>query len=184
MWSSTRFRAKAAWLVFLGCLLSAGQALAHPQLPGSSLQGEATLSFFGLRVYHAKLWTLPDFKVNLIDEQALVLELDYLRDFQGQAIAERSLQEMQRVGPIPKAQASVWLSQMKHIFPNVKSGDRISGLQLPGQGAYFWFNGSSIGQIDDPGFARLFFGIWLAPSTSEPDMRNSLLGLSTTRNSR
>ncbi len=177
MWSSTRLRVETIRLIVLCGLLMAGQAQAHPQLPGSRVQGEATLRFIGLQVYHAKLWTLPDFKIHLGVEQALVLELHYLRDLHGRAIAERSLKEMQGAGPIPSAQAQRWLIEMQRLFPDVRAGDRISGHLLPGQGARFWHNTHLLGQIDDPAFARLFFGIWLAPTTSEPDMRQALLGL-------
>jgi len=166
MWCSTRWRADRVWLL----------ALAHPQLPGSRLQGEATLRYFGLRVYHARLWTLPDFRASQPADQPLVLELEYLRNLKGNAIADRSLQEMQRAGSIPEAQAQRWLAEMQRLFPDVQSGDRVSGLLLPGQGARFWLNQKLLGQIDDPQFARLFFGIWLAPATSEPDLRTALLG--------
>ena len=177
MWCSTPWFAKRTALLALVWLLTAAHALAHPQLPGSRLQGEATLRFLGFRVYHAKLWTLPDFKAGQGTEQPLVLELEYLRDLRGKAIAERSLQEMQRSSLIGENQGQRWLDEMQRIFPDVKSGDRISGQNLPGQGARFWHNGRLRGQVDDPVFARLFFGIWLATRTSEPEMRTALLGL-------
>lgn len=178
MWCSTRWRVDPALLLALGLLLTLTSAFAHPQLPGSRLQGEATLRYFGLRVYHARLWTLPDFRASQSAEQPLVLELEYLRDLHGSAIAERSLKEMQRGGRFSEAQAQRWLAEMQRLFPNVKAGDRISGQQLPTQGARFWHNGRPSGQIDDVVFARLFFGIWLAETTSEPDMRRVLLGQS------
>ena len=159
-----------------GTRITAVPGAGHPQLPGSRLQGQATLRFFGLRVYHARLWTLPEFRASQPAAQPLVLELEYLRQLKGSAIAERSLQEMQRAGPIPEAQARHWLAEMQKIFPDVKSGDRITGQHLPGQGARFWLNGQPVGQVDDADFARRFFGIWLAPTTSEPDMRLALLG--------
>ena len=177
MWCSTRWRTEAALLLVLASLLAGNAAWAHPQLPGSRLQGEATLHYFGLRVYHARLWTLPDFRTTQPVEQPMVLELEYLRDFKGQAIAERSLQEMQRTAPIPEAQARRWLAEMQRIFPDVKAGDRISGQHLPDQGVRFSHNGRPRGLVDDPDFARLFFGIWLSPGTSEPGMRVALLGL-------
>ena len=176
MWFSTRWCAEPARWLALAWLLSAAQAQAHPELPGSRLQGEATLRYFGLRIYHARLWTLPEFRDRQPTEQPLVLELEYLRDLKGQAIAERSLQEMRRAGDISEAQAQRWLAEMQRIFPDVKAGDRISGQHLTGQGARFWHNGRPAGQIDDATFARLFFGIWLAPTTSDPDMRLALLG--------
>ena len=176
MWCSTPWHAERLALLVLIGVLAVGQAQAHPQLPGSRVQGEAALRFLGMRVYNAKLWTLPEFKADQGTEQPLVLELEYLRALHGKAIAERSLQEMQRAGPIAEAQAQRWLAEMQRIFPDVKAGDRISGQHLPGQGARFWHNGRVTGQVDDPAFARLFFGIWLAPTTSEPDMRVALLG--------
>ena len=168
----------------LGLLLSATQTLAHPELPGSHLQGEATLRFFGLRIYHARLWALPDFQSSQSTEQPLVLELEYLRDLKGALIAERSMQEMRRVAPISDTQSARWLADMQRIFPDVASGDRISGLHMPGRGVRFWHNGRLVGQIDDATYGRLFFGIWLAPSTSEPAMRLALLGLAATGSTR
>ncbi len=145
-------------------LAAAASPAAPTQLPDSRLQGEATLRFFGLRVYHARLWTRPDFRPERFLEQPVVLELDYLRDLKGGAIAERSVQEMRR-----------------RIFPDVKNGDRLTGLHEPGVGARFWHNGQPAGAVADPEFGRLFFGIWLAPSTSEPAMRLALLGQAANR---
>ena len=176
MWFSTRWRAESGLLLALALWLSAAQAWAHPQLPGSRLQGEATLRYLGLRVYHARLWTLPEFRASQPTEQPLVLELEYQRDLKGNAIAERSLQEMRRVGNFTEAQGQRWLSEMQRMFPDVKASDRLSGQHLPGQGARFWLNGRLLGQVDDAQFALLFFGIWLAPSTSEPSLRLALLG--------
>jgi hypothetical protein len=198
MLCSTPWRGKSASLFIIGLLLCWGmggsalasnaqpeidskrvspQAVSHPQLAGSRLQGEATLRFWGLRIYTARLWALPTFNANPTPTQPLVLELEYLRDLKGSAIAERSLQEMKRAGTFTESQAQRWLADMQRIFPDVKSGDRLSGLHQPGQGAAFWYNGRPAGQIDDAEFARLFFAIWLAPTTSEPDMRQALLGL-------
>jgi hypothetical protein len=67
---------------------------------------------------------------------------------------------------------------MQRIFPDIKTGDRLTGRHHPGQGASFFHNGRSIGRIDDPEFASRFFGIWLSPTTSQPEMRITLLGLS------
>ena len=181
MWCSTPWRTKtraaaAVWLLvlWLGCAQAWAQ---HPQLAGSRLQGEATLRYFGLRIYHARLWVLPDFRETQVNVQPLVIELEYLRDLNGRAIAERSLQEMRRGAAISDSLSERWLNQMQSMFPDVKAGDRIAGLYQPEQGARFWHNGQPIGQVNDAYFARLFFGIWLAPTTSEPEMRTQLLGV-------
>jgi hypothetical protein len=101
--------------------------------------------------------------------------LDYLRTLKGVAIAERSLKEMQDIAPVEQAQATPWLQAMTQLFPDVRAGDRITGLHQPGQGASFWLNGLPLGQVPDERFSQRFFGIWLHPGTSQPAMRRDLL---------
>ena len=65
---------------------------------------------------------------------------------------------------------------MRQIFPDVKEGDRITGVQRPGEAARFFVNGQPRGEVRDAEFTRLFFGIWLSPRTSQPRLREALLG--------
>ncbi len=152
----------------------------HPQLPGSRLQGQAILRFLGIRIYHARLWVGPGFRADKPTEHPAVLELEYLRDFKGADIAQRSLKEMRRAGPLSEAQAQRWLSQMERTFPDIRAGDRLTGHFQPSRGASFWHNGRPTGQVADADFASAFLGIWLASTTSEPAMRQALLGLNET----
>lgn len=73
--------------------------------------------------------------------------------------------------------AAAWERQLRDAIPDVKPGDRITGVHRPGQGASFLVNGKPYKAILDAEFARLFFGIWLADATSEPAMRRELLSL-------
>ena len=147
------------------------------ELPGVRQVGTAKLRFWGFDVYNATLWAAPDFKPAQYAQHSFALDLAYLRSLDGGAIAQRSLDEMQRLGTITPQQAQAWLSAMNGLFPDVKAGDRITGLHRAGSGAAFWVNGKAKGEIKDVEFARLFFGIWLAEGTSQPTMRQSLLGL-------
>jgi hypothetical protein len=65
---------------------------------------------------------------------------------------------------------------MQRLFPDIRKGDRLTGVNVPGRGARFFHNGNSIGDIADVSFARAFFGIWLDPKTSQPGFRKLLLG--------
>ncbi len=167
-------------LVFLAAGPLAGAAFATHAgapglLPGGRRQGQARLRFFGLSVYDATLWTEPGFEAAQFERHRFVLELHYLRTLYGKAIAERSLKEMRGVGNVSEAQATRWLDAMTRLFPDVKDGDHIAGLHLPGEGARFTLNERPLGDVPDAEFARLFFGIWLSPATSEPRMREQLL---------
>lgn len=141
------------------------------------LQGEGRLRFLGLHVYDIRLWAAgspvpPD----RWPAHPLALEIAYARALVGRLIAERSLKEMERTGPIPAGAAERWLQAMTQLFPDVKPGDRLTGLYRPEGEARFFHNGQDRGGVPDSEFARRFFGIWLAEATSEPALRDRLLG--------
>ena len=144
-------------------------------LPQHKLSGKGRLTVWGFDVYDASLWVTPGFKADKLTALPFALELAYLRDFTNTDIAERSLVEMRRSASISDAQAKAWTAAMLRVIPNVKKGDRIMGVYRPGTGAAFLVNGKSAGEIMDAEFARLFFGIWLSPKTSEPKVRSALL---------
>jgi hypothetical protein len=133
------------------------------------------LRVWGFEVYDARLWTSVGFRHGQYTQFPFALELQYLRKLQGAAIASRSIDEMRRVGSFSDAQAQIWGGAMRELFPDVRQGERITGINLPGVGAEFWVNGQLAGVVKDPAFARLFFGIWLDERTSEPKMRAQLL---------
>ena len=146
--------------------------------PAARVQGRGQLRFLGLHVYDIRLWT-ADAPVGPEDwtRRPLALEIEYARELQGRRIAERSLEEMRRAGPIAGEAAERWLQAMLQFFPDVRPGDRITGVQRPDGVVRFFVNGQLRGEKRDADFARRFFGIWLAPVTSEPRLRAALLGL-------
>lgn len=144
--------------------------------PQARLVGSGRLRFLGMRIYDARLWSPSRPGAEDWDAQPLALELLYARNLVGSLIAERSLEEMRRQGPIEAARAERWLADMKATFPDVREGDRLTGIHRPGTVARFYLNGTPRGEWADPLKARLFFGIWLSPQTSEPSLREALLG--------
>lgn len=146
-------------------------------LPGAKLQGRGRLRFLGLHVYDALLWTVARAPDGEAQNGALALELRYARTLRGPLIAERSIEEMRRIGEFAESEAQRWLEAMKRLFPDVNAGDRITGVHRPGEAALFFVNGRSVGEVRDARFAQLFFGVWLSPRTSEPALRSQLLGI-------
>lgn len=144
-------------------------------LPQGRLIGQGRLTVWGFQVYDARLWAAAGFGAGGYASQPLALELAYLRAFEAAEVAKRSLQEMRRSAAISEAQAAQWTTELLRVIPDVRPGDRITGVHSPGVGAAFWVNGRASGEIRDAEFARLFFGIWLSPNTSEPRLRQALL---------
>ena len=144
-------------------------------LPQGRRIGGGRLIVWGFQVYDARLWAQPGFSAANYDRAPLALELSYLRDFKAQEVAERSIKEIRRSKPVSDAQAARWIADMLRVIPDVRKGDRVMGVHQPGMGAAFWVNGKNTGEVQDAEFARLFFGIWLSPNTSEPKLREALL---------
>ena len=146
------------------------------ELPNAKLIGSGRLSFMLMHVYDARLWGRDSFNAADHAKTPLALELEYARPLDGAMIAERSLVEMKRIGDISDETAQRWLAALKQIFIDVNKGDRITAVQVPGIAARLFLNGKFSGEVRDAEFTRLFFGIWLSPRTSQPKLREALLG--------
>ncbi|PZP36731.1 MAG: hypothetical protein DI603_01865 [Roseateles depolymerans] len=145
-------------------------------LPEARLRGSGVLRFFGLRVYEARLWVREGFEPTRYAQHPFALELTYDRRLEGLAIAERSVAEMRRVGSFDEARAKRWLALMRQAFPDVVAQDRLLGHHDGAGEVSFFYNGRLTARVGDAEFARLFFGIWLAPQSSAPALRQALLG--------
>lgn len=146
------------------------------QLPGATQVGKGILRFLGLSVYDAELFASPaESPGQEIFRRSFALSLRYNMRFSGASIAQTSIDEIKRLGRGTPEQHDRWLAQMTSVFPDVARNDQITGIYRPGLGALFFFNARFLGQIEDPIFSEAFFGIWLAPETREPSLRQALL---------
>jgi hypothetical protein len=141
--------------------------------PGLAPQGGGMMRAFGFAVYDGWYWAAGH---EWTLDAPFALDLVYHRQLSGTGIAERSVQEIARLGVASPVELARWGEQMRRIFPDVVPGDRLTGLSVPPGVVRFFGNGAPIGEIADPAFARAFFGIWLDPRTSHADYRARLLG--------
>jgi hypothetical protein len=184
MSATTRSLARSALALCAAATLASGafaMGKVSPPLPGPVAalapdvrpQGGGELTYFGLSIYDGFYWSpARSFSV----AQPFALDLHYHRNLKGDGIAERSIDEIRKLGVGTPEEHSRWLDAMRQLFPDVRKGDRLTGVNVPGRGAKFFHNGAPIGEVADTAFARAFFGIWLDPKTSRPDFRRLLLG--------
>lgn len=149
-------------------------------LPAAQLQGSGDFTWFGLRLYTARLWTTggaPDW------QQPFALELRYHRSLSRDTLVQASVDEIRRLnaGTVPARQLEDWARAMHQVFVDVQPGTRITGVYLPRQGCRFYVDGKLSGEVPDPAFARAFLGIWLDPRARDPQLRQRLLGLADDR---
>ena len=135
--------------------------------------GRGSLRWFGLRVYDATLWSAES---AFAPERPFALELRYSRDIPRERLLNSTVSEMRRLGQSDDAKVARWRELLVPIFPDVREGDRLVGVHLPGRGVAFFDAQRRIGVVEDAEFARWFFAIWLDAGTREPSLRAALLG--------
>jgi hypothetical protein len=174
---------------FLSVALQTGLMLAAAwQLPRADAQTQATeflqtprlmgqqrFTYWGFSVYDASLWANATFAATEWAKQPLVLELRYLRDFNGADIAQRSIDEMQGQRALTPAQRETWSTLLHQLIPNVREGERLTGVYLPQKGLRLLHQDQLLGEVRDHELAQRFMGIWLAPETSQRQLRRQLL---------
>ncbi|MDQ2780426.1 MAG: chalcone isomerase family protein [Pseudomonadota bacterium] len=145
-------------------------------LPGAQMQGSGTLRVLFFRVYDAVLWRGEQAVGTDFATTPLAVEAVYARQVDHHDLVEKTLEQLRLQTSIEPSTAARWRQQLQPLLPTVQSGDRLTALNEPGRGLQMFLNGRATGRIDDPRLAALFFGIWLSPQTSQPELRQALLG--------
>lgn len=169
-------KTKITLCIFMLCLHTtahAKQPITH-YIPTAQLVGEGTLTFAFFDVYSAQLYAPSG---TFAPDKPFAISLRYLRDIDGNDIAERSVEEIRRQGVVNGQSLTEWGAKMKTIFPNVQHGTVLSAVFYPGKKTVFFQGNKMIGAIEDAGFTRAFADIWLSQKTSEPELRKELLNI-------
>lgn len=166
------------------CLIAFGlpPAAAAPPLPDAVVKehpglqelGEGRLRFIGIHVYDSSVWCR---EAKYKPTEPYALEIRYAISIKGRALTERSLKEMRGQGYRDDAKLAKWEKEMDRVFPDLKPGDRLVGVHLPGKEVRFYSQEKFLGAVADPEFAQAFFDIWLSEKTSEPALRAKMLKL-------
>ena len=141
-------------------------------LPNAKLLGHEGFYYLLWHVYDISLYVDGDFSF----EKPFFLTLNYKRKLYGEKIADRSAEEIRKLGFNDEVKLAAWHSQMRNVFPDVKEGSALSGVYKPNGPTVFYFDDAVVGVIKDPDFGKWFFGIWLSKNTSEQRLRKKLLG--------
>jgi hypothetical protein len=177
-------RLKPRALAFLGLLMAmpmmaSGPAMAAPAEIASVIHaaapyGSGKYAVLFITAYDTELWTdAPQWSMNA----PFALTLRYHIGFSSSYLVNRTLREMQHVDPSLNDAGVERYRKAMAFFAPASSGDEMTMLYQPGQPTRFFKNGALTGEVSEPGFTQDFFGVWLSPNTSEPDLRKSLLNL-------
>ena len=160
-------------LLTLTLLLSLSAAAEHLPQEDYQLIGSGELKFLFLKIYQAELYA-PAPPSGL--EAPMLLQINYLRAAPTDRIAKVTFEEMAKQAYASAEQIETWQPQYQQLLPTISAGDSLSFHYRSETEANFYFNHQLLGSIDDPDFARAFLAIWLAPTSSQPELRDALLG--------
>ena len=169
-----------AWALLLAVAFAAVAAppplpaLVTAHVPALKPLGEARFRKLVWHVYDASLWIAAD---SFAPDAPLALDIRYAMDIRGADLSDRSVEEMRKLGYRDPEKLARWGDAMRRVFPDIRTGDRLVGVHLPGREARFYNQHGLLGTVADAEFARAFFAIWLDERTSEPDLRRRLLRL-------
>lgn len=135
--------------------------------------GTGTLSKLWFKGYDAALWTdASDWSL----DSTYALALEYGMSFSTDELVERSIKEINRVHSLSQDEQNTYSDKLNSVFRDVSKNDVITALHEPSKGVTFYYNGSKTGVISDKTFAKRFMSIWMGSKTSEPELRQALLG--------
>lgn len=165
----------AALLAMLGAGAHAGAADWRAMVPQAQALGGGDLTWFGLRIYRATLWsaTRP-----FDAAQPFALQLHYYRSISRDRLVATSIDEIRRLSrtPLPADTLARWESQLKSAFIDVRADDELTGVYLPGCGMRLYDRQRLLAELDDEALARAFFDIWLNPDSRDQKLRQRLMG--------
>jgi hypothetical protein len=136
--------------------------------------GEGRLTFMFWQVYDASLFAEDG---EWQENKPFALSLKYLRELDGDKIADRSIEEIRRQGFNDELKMAAWHQLLIQIFPDVKDGSVLTGVLTEDKRTVFYLADNRIGEITDPEFGQHFFNIWLGSNTSQPQLRHKLLSI-------
>ncbi|NVK26383.1 MAG: chalcone isomerase family protein [Gammaproteobacteria bacterium] len=144
-------------------------------LNGLNQLGKAKFSFMFWDVYESQLYTTSGVYPMTTENEQLVLKIKYLREIDKDDLVENTVEQWQHLG-ISDKQYSPYISKLNALWPDIKKHDELA-IKIQNNVATFYFNGLKLGDINDHRFGQLFIDIWLSEKTSQPELRQRLLGL-------
>ena len=172
--------------LMLGTLAPAAE-LAGVTLPDTFGAGEQTLKLNGLglrkkamfKVYVGGLYLetpSKDAVEILAADKAKAICMHYLRSLTKDQLVE-GFQEGFEGNAKDKAGQKAAFNQMLALIPDMKEGDTLTFIYLPGKGTTLKAGDKDLGTFQGKDFADAVFSIWLGPKPPTEDLQKGMLGL-------
>ena len=170
----------------LGATARAGE-LAGVTMPDTLSAGGKTLKLNGLglrkksivKVYVGGLYVetpSKDAEKILAADEGKAIRMHYVRSLSKKQLVD-GFQEGFGANARDKAGQKAAFDQMLALIPDVKEGDTLTFLYVPGKGTTVQAGGKDLGTFAGKDFADAVFSIWLGPKPPTEDLKKGMLGL-------
>ncbi|TWX69964.1 chalcone isomerase family protein [Colwellia sp. C1TZA3] len=139
-----------------------------------TLLGKAKFSVLFWDIYESSLLTTDGQQPFSNVCQHALFEIHYLRDISKKELIDNTVSQWQHLA-LNENEYRAFLPLLENIWSDINAGDRLSMLSQRGT-SVFYLNRQKIGEIESLTFAKIFLSIWLDENTSEPKLRQQLLG--------
>ena len=134
--------------------------------------GEGEMQYLFWTLYSAEFYRSQE--TGSSSSQAL--KITYFKSISQQALIEATQDQWQHLG-YSVSDIRQWSQPLQAIWPNVEPGDELTFISDDTGYGQFYFEDQAIGTVQDPTFSQAFLDIWLSERTTEPELRQQLLGL-------
>jgi hypothetical protein len=138
--------------------------------------GGGELSWLGMPIYDASLWTSSGYYRGFGPGETVALSLWYQRSFSRDQLLGITETAWRRLGNTDAAQRARWLAELRRAWDDVAPGENVTTVVVPGGPTRFYDQRGRFAEVADPAFGPAFLSIWLDPRSVVSDLRIRLLG--------
>jgi hypothetical protein len=132
-------------------------------------RGQGEMNYLFWTLYSAELYTTPS-------NSERALKIRYYHSIDSKDLVDATKDQWIKLGYSSNS-IQRWLKPLYKMWPNVKAGSTLTIRVAEDNISQFYFDEQPIGTIQDKNFGEAFLDIWLSENTSEPRLREQLLGL-------
>ena len=155
---------------------SRGNSLAIQQYFGQKQYvGQGTVYKFVIPAYDISLWVKDAQSWNY--DHLFALEVKARWNVDKKEMLDSTIEVMKRNSCLTEDQEKKYANFLNSFYPDLKEGDLVTVVHMPGQKILFYHNSRLLKESGDMVFARAFCDIWLSPKTKYDSARRAMLGL-------
>ncbi|MGE5716146.1 MAG: chalcone isomerase family protein [Acidobacteriota bacterium] len=185
--SSLSLGAFALSSLFLAARPVLARELAGVSLPDTLSAGDKTLKLNGLglrkkaifKVYVGGLYLetpSKDAAAILAADAPKAVRMHFLRDLKKSQLTEAFSEGFEANAKEKAAAQKAALDRMLVLVPDVKEGQTLSFVYVPGKGTTFFAGEKALETFEGKDFADVVFLLWLGPKPPSEDLKKGMLG--------